>query len=100
MTGVATDLSSLIERIEKSEGAASALDREIMFALGYRYEQRHIGAFYADNDPALASSAERRVGYVCLSPCCSRLSPFHSLSYFSLFFFSSFFFFFFFFLFF
>lgn len=47
------DLSSLIERIEKSEGADSALDREIMFALGYRYEQRHIGAFYDDNEPAL-----------------------------------------------
>src|SRR3546814_3756137 len=24
-----------------------------MFALGYRYEQRHIGAFYDDNEPAL-----------------------------------------------
>src|SRR3546814_11762890 len=31
----------------------SALDLEIMFALGYRYEQRHIGAFYDDNEPAL-----------------------------------------------
>src|SRR3546814_20657754 len=45
--------ASLIERIEKSEVADSALDREIMFALGYRYEQRHIGAFYDDNEPAL-----------------------------------------------
>lgn len=46
-------LRDLIERVEKAEGPDRELDREIMLAAGYRYEERDIGCRYEDGTVAL-----------------------------------------------
>lgn len=47
------NLSDLIERVEAATGPDENLDREIMLAVGYIYEQRDIGCRYEDGSVAL-----------------------------------------------
>jgi len=44
---------TLIERICAAEAGSRELDAEIMSAIGYVREERHIGAYYDNNEPAL-----------------------------------------------
>lgn len=46
-------LNELIEKIEAAGGPDPELDREVMMAAGYRYEQRDIGCRYEDGSVAL-----------------------------------------------
>lgn len=47
------DIQRLVERIEAASGLDRELDREIMLAVGYRYEERNIGCRYEDGTVAL-----------------------------------------------